>query len=124
MEKKNVVRVGHLLIAKFRGSLIRTKRGNLMRFYVAALVLLAAPAMAADDVAAPQPPAAVSPGAPAASTTPPAKPRLICQTFVPTGSRLGGKKVCMTAKEWQTRADQDQDVMNRASRLGRLRDHD
>ena len=92
-----------------------------MRFYVAALVLLAAPAIAADDVAPPQTPASVSPAVPAA--TAPAKPKLICQTFVPTGSRLGGKKICMTAKEWQTRADQDQDVMNRASRLGRLRDH-
>jgi len=90
-----------------------------MRFYVAVLSLLAAPAIAADDAPAP-----VSPAVPATSTLPPAKPRLICQTFVPTGSRLGGKKICMTAKEWQTRADQDQDVMNRAARLGRLRDHD
>lgn len=90
-----------------------------MRFYVAVLSLLAAPAIAAEDAPAP-----VSPAVPATSAPPPAKPRLICQTFVPTGSRLGGKKICMTAKEWQTRADQDQDVMNRAARLGRLRDHD
>ena len=93
---------------------------KLMLCPVAVLALLAAPAIGADAPPAPQA-AAVAPGA---DPAPPAKPRLICQTFVPTGSRLGGKKICMTAKEWQTRADQDQDVMNRASRLGRLRDHD
>lgn len=93
-----------------------------MRFYVAVLALLAAPAIAADDVAAPQAPAPVSPATSAAPATTPAKPRIICQTFVPTGSRLGGKKICMTAKEWQARADQDQDMLNRAARKGRARD--
>jgi hypothetical protein len=27
--------------------------------------------------------------------------RKICKTIVPTGSRLGGRKVCQTAEEWE-----------------------
>ena len=37
------------------------------------------------------------------TTTPPApkEEKKICKTIEDTGSRLGGKKICMTAKEWR-----------------------
>ncbi|MDP1026809.1 hypothetical protein Q5H91_06270 [Sphingomonas sp. KR1UV-12] len=37
------------------------------------------------------------------AAAPPAKPvadRRVCKTFASTGSRLGGKRVCKTAREW------------------------
>lgn len=42
----------------------------------------------------------------------PEKPKLICRTVSTTGSRLGAKKICATAKEWAQRADEDTRTVN------------
>ena len=39
--------------------------------------------------------------------------RIVCKTEIPIGSRLGAKKVCLTVKEWQDRADADRDSTER-----------
>jgi hypothetical protein len=41
---------------------------------------------------------------PAPATTPPTPPadaKLVCRTVLPTGSRLGGKRVCLPKSEWK-----------------------
>ncbi|MCT8003691.1 hypothetical protein NZL82_17605 [Sphingomonas sanguinis] len=56
-----------------------------------------------------------------AESTPPApkpKEKRICRSEAPTGSRLGGRKVCHTREEWDMiAADARKDVDDAASRL-------
>jgi hypothetical protein len=42
--------------------------------------------------------------------------KMICKTVTPTGSRLGGKRVCMTKADWEKQSRSAQDYMN--TRLG------
>jgi hypothetical protein len=52
--------------------------------------------LASDTAAAP------APAAPAATETPKAE-RKICKREMDTTSRMGSKKICMTAAEWKSR---------------------
>ena len=51
---------------------------------------------------------------PAVSGTPAAKPnpaeRVICKTIEEIGSRLGGKRVCMTVSQWQEHTQRDREA--------------
>jgi hypothetical protein len=64
---------------------------------------LMAATMASDGSAAPQ---ATTVSPPAATSTAPApkvqdpNDKMVCRTILPTGSRLGGTKVCKTQGEW------------------------
>ena len=44
--------------------------------------------------------AAAAPATPA-TTAAPDDAKVVCKTISPTGSRLGGKRVCMTKAEWR-----------------------
>jgi hypothetical protein len=39
--------------------------------------------------------------------------KIVCQKEQEIGSRLGAKKVCLTVKQWQDRADADRDQTER-----------
>lgn len=39
--------------------------------------------------------------------------RIVCKQEIPIGSRLGAKKVCLSVKEWQDRANEDRDQTER-----------
>jgi len=70
---------------------------------IIAACLLAGPALAAGD-----------PPAPAATTVAPAvaqanpEDKQICKVETPTGSRLGGHKVCMKKSDWDAEAQASQ----------------
>ena len=65
-------------------------------------------------------------GAPEAAkaTVAPAAPvdnpetKKICRKEVETGSLIKGKKICMTAKQWQRVADANRDEIERSSSMG------
>jgi hypothetical protein len=40
--------------------------------------------------------------------------KMICKTEVPTGSRLGGHRVCMTKRDWDAQAAAARDSVNAA----------
>ncbi|MFN3388465.1 MAG: hypothetical protein ACK40O_05995 [Allosphingosinicella sp.] len=42
------------------------------------------------------------------------KAKQICKTYKETGSRLGGKRVCMTAEQWAEQRRMQQDAIERA----------
>lgn len=44
--------------------------------------------------------------------------RKICRREVETGSLIKGKKVCMTAKQWEKIADANRDELERTSSMG------
>ena len=67
----------------------------------------------AQDAAEPAPTAAAPPPVQAAAV---AKPKMICRTMEVTGSRLGGKRVCMTAQDWRQREADDQCWLRETSR--------
>ena len=79
-----------------------------LRLAGAAVLLLAtAPALAADsNNMAPSDAATADTGAAPAAAKPAEKPKgekKICRTEAQSESRLGAKKICMTAKEWRAR---------------------
>lgn len=57
---------------------------------------------------------------PANTAAPVEKPedKKICRKEVETGSLIKGKKVCMTAKQWQRLADANRDEVERNSSMG------
>ena len=62
----------------------------------------------------------------AAQTQPPATPakkstadRIICETVEEIGSRLGGKRVCMTQQQWEERRRHDREDFEEDLRHGR-----
>jgi hypothetical protein len=69
----------------------------------AALLLLAAPATAADRAAtsSSEPTAAERQDTRSETAREAEEPRKICQTFKMTSSRLGSKRICMTREEWR-----------------------
>lgn len=68
---------------------------------VAACLIVASPAVAQTTASTQAP----------GQTVQPAKAKLICETEQETGSRLGGKRVCHTAEEWeQIRAETRQNL--------------
>lgn len=69
--------------------------------YVASVLLVTATPAAAQDPASPAP----VPNASASAKTDVNK--IVCKKEEQIGSRLGAKKVCLTVKEWQERADAD-----------------
>jgi hypothetical protein len=71
---------------------------------------------ASDPVPAPsqQPAPSVAPAMPAAAPQPPKKSRddeMVCKTEETTGSRLGGKKVCMTRRDWAQHSLDDEEML-------------
>ena len=83
-----------------------------MKIFVAAtgVLILAAPAVAQT--------------APAAQSAPPATAkdkdpnRIICEREDEIGTRLGGKKVCKTAAEWQQQRQQQRETLEGVQRQG------
>ncbi|HEY2177963.1 MAG TPA: hypothetical protein VGH15_05220 [Caulobacteraceae bacterium] len=82
--------------------------------------------VSASGVALAQTDPAAAPAASAAGiAAPPAKPvgnpddKVVCKMLTPTGSRLGGHKVCMTKAQWQQQSDQARDTMNRSHPMDR-----
>jgi hypothetical protein len=45
----------------------------------------------------------------------------VCETIKPVGSRLATKRVCATRAEWAEYRKQDRDAVDKAQRLGCLR---
>ena len=45
--------------------------------------------------------AAAQPTAAAPAASPPDDAKIVCRTINPTGSRLGGKRICLSKKEWR-----------------------
>ena len=86
-----------------------------MRLLIPTMLLLASPALA--ESASPAPVAA-----PATAATP-VREKVICRTMPVTGSRLGGKRECMTAARWDERAKDDRETAEKMARLGRIRDN-
>ena len=73
------------------------------------LVLIAALALGADPLAK------IDAGAPK-----PAKPKTICVDVTPLGSRLGGRRVCHTAAEWDAERHDARDETERSQRLNTI----
>jgi hypothetical protein len=76
----------------------------------AAALILAAVSMA---------PSALAAQAPAASAGQPTKPsdnptRIICEKVEQIGTRIGSKRVCMTAAEWAEQRRQNREVVEHA----------
>ena len=81
---------------------------NMLRLAGAAILLLAsaAPAVATDTNMSPSDAATTDSGAAPAAAKPADKPKgekKICRTEAQSESRLGAKKICLTAKEWRAR---------------------
>lgn len=76
---------------------------------VLALVSTSAPAFAQSQ------PAAVNPGVQSAEA---ANDRVICERIQETGSRLGGKRVCKTAREWAEQRQRDREAAEDAQGRG------
>jgi len=51
--------------------------------------------------------AAASPAVTTAAIDP-EENKTVCKTVTPTGSRLGGKRVCMTKKEWKRLSEENE----------------
>lgn len=66
--------------------------------------------------------AATTPATEPATTTPPDDAKIVCKTVTPTGSRLGGKRVCASKKEWrrmnEEAAKAANDIQNSHSKQG------
>ena len=72
-------------------------------------------AAAAVAASAPQP----TPGqAVAQAAATPAKPKLVCRSELPTGSRLGGVRICKTQAEWDDIARRSRDTLDDSVRRG------
>ena len=52
--------------------------------------------------------AAAAPASPTPATTAPDDAKVVCRTVQETGSRLGGKRVCMTKKDWRRMHEESQ----------------
>ena len=74
---------------------------------IALMVALAAPAAAQGTAAAQQP-------APTAKAKDP--DRIICERQEEIGSRLGGKKICKTAAQWDEERQQERDALEKFQR--------
>jgi hypothetical protein len=48
--------------------------------------------------------------------------KVICRTMQVTGSRLGGKRECMTRTQWDERARNDREEIDRMSRSASPKD--
>ena len=66
----------------------------------AALILFAAPALASDESSTT---GAAQDTTGAASAEQPKEPKKICRRYAASESRLGAKKICLTADEWKRR---------------------
>lgn len=56
--------------------------------------------------------AATSPPAETQAAPPPDDAKIVCRTITATGSRLGGKRTCLSKKEWR-RLDQQSEESTR-----------
>jgi len=84
-----------------------------------AMIAAASLAVLDGDVAttASAPPATPSDQAPAASTQAPSQKK-VCRTYVPTGSRLGGERICKTQEEWNQISRESREVTDDQVRHG------
>lgn len=62
--------------------------------------------------------AAANPAATAEQPAKAAKPKLVCRTELPTGSRLGGTRICKTQAEWDDIARNSRDTLDNSIRRG------
>lgn len=46
--------------------------------------------------------------------------KMICKRAKPTGTRLGGRRVCATQEQWRQREKDDQELVNRMQAESRL----
>jgi len=69
----------------------------------AGLLAAASIAMAQTEPGAATPPASATTVAPATVKASP-EDKVVCKTEIPTGSRLGGQKVCMKKSDWTAQA--------------------
>lgn len=94
---------------------------------VALILGVSSPALADSTDGSAASPAAAASGATTAPTasqqaaaTPKVDPahdpdKVICHYITPTGSRLGGQKVCHTRREWNQNTQDSQDALNHAT---------
>lgn len=71
--------------------------------FAAGCLIVAAPALSQNTGPAPAP----------AKSSSPAKPKLICETEQDIGSRLGRKRVCHTAEQWQQMKAESRDAIDK-----------
>jgi hypothetical protein len=55
---------------------------------------------------------AAAPAPTQVTSAPPDDAKIVCRTVTPTGSRLGGKRICLSKKEWR-RMDRDSEDATR-----------
>ncbi|WP_442678139.1 hypothetical protein ACSBM8_11385 [Sphingomonas sp. ASY06-1R] len=84
-----------------------------MRVLILPILLFAMPAAAQSDSAAPAAPTVL------ASKAAPSRDKMVCRTMQRTGSRLGGKRECMTVAQWDERAKNDREELDRMSRVAK-----
>ena len=46
--------------------------------------------------------------------------KMICKRAKPTGTRLGGRRVCATQEQWRQREKEDQELVNKIQADSRL----
>jgi hypothetical protein len=120
MWRFSVKRIGHLFQAPrlacglamddIRAPISETELMTKSLLMVAAAALCIAPAAFAadpDQAAAPTATAATAPAVKAKKDS-----DIICKYQQPVGSRLGGKKVCMSRYDWQQQSNQARDTMS------------
>ena len=54
--------------------------------------------------------AAATPPAESQTAPPPEDAKVVCKTVTVTGSRLGGKRVCMAKRDWRRMNEQNEQV--------------
>jgi hypothetical protein len=76
--------------------------------------LLPALALLATPLGAQTPPSEIAPVAAAPAAAAPSDPleKPVCKSIVPAGSRLGGKRVCMTRREWELQRSQQRKAVD------------
>ncbi len=79
----------------------------------AATLAAATPGTSPQSAPDPTPPVAGSEAA-----APPKDDKVICRTITPTGSRLGGSRVCRTAQQWRDLQHNNQQTISDMQRHG------
>jgi hypothetical protein len=88
--------------------------------YKALVVLLATMISCTAVLAQTQPAGGTTAATLAAAPTEPAQDKVICRSVVPTGSRLGTKKICMSKLDWEVRRRADAEWLKNAGRVAEL----
>jgi hypothetical protein len=99
----------------------KPKETTLTRLHLATFAAMLVLSGAGSALAAGDPPTNTPAAAPTAAPAAPAKPpkpnrddQVVCKSQPEPGSRLGGKTVCMTRREWEQMSDDARDSRNHA----------